>query len=220
MAPRSTAAALLLACALTAPLPAASSPLPSPPLRPARPAPGVAGLSHAELFPSDAHHRTRGAHRRVMAGWKPAAPVGAAAAPRALYPVSFGADPSCATDSSAAFDTLTAALVAGRVGNMSDGIADLGGAVVDLQGGCYLLSRPFAIPQFVGNMRVTYGELRAGPSFPPGGELVSVGASPCKTPSGQGSCNENVAFNGCVRGVCGVLAGAVWGGALAVCVCV
>lgn len=79
---------------------------------------------------------------------------------------------------------------------MSDGIADLGGATVDLAGGCYLLTSPLVLPQFFGNVHFTFGELRAAPSFPPTESLVQVGSSPCNTPSGQGSCNENVAFHG------------------------
>ncbi len=32
-------------------------------------------------------------------------------------------------------------------------------------------------------------------SFPAAGSVVTVGASPCETPSGQGSCNENIGFH-------------------------
>lgn len=78
---------------------------------------------------------------------------------------------------------------------MSDGIVDLGGAVVDLDGGCYLLSTPFVIPQFLGNLHVQSGELRATASFSGGASLVQVGAAKCNTPSGQGSCNENIGFH-------------------------
>ena len=148
-------------------------------------APGVAGVSHADLFPREAHSRTRAAHRRLMSSWRAAAPVSAPA--RSLSPAALGADPTCTTDSSAVFSTLTQLLVASAVGEMSDGIKDLGGMTVDLGGGCFLLSQPWVLPQFIGNMHVTYGELRASSAFPVGGTLVQVGAQQCKTPSGQGS---------------------------------
>jgi hypothetical protein len=130
-----------------------------------------------------------------MARWKPASPVPVWAAARALSPVSFGADPTCSTDASSAFDALTAALLKLTVGNLTATILDLGGAVVDLQGGCYLLSRPFSVPEGFGNFHVTFGELRAAPSFPPSGSLVNIGdPSSCSLQA----CNENIAFSGCV----------------------
>lgn len=46
-----------------------------------------------------------------------------------------------------------------------------------------------------GNVHVQNGEFRALSTFPSNGSVVTVGAQPCKTPSGQGSCNENVGFH-------------------------
>ena len=43
--------------------------------------------------------------------------------------------------------------------------------------------------------RCRAGELRATASFPSNGSVVQVGASPCNTPTGQGSCNENIGFH-------------------------
>ena len=160
----------------------------------ARVAPGVAGLTRDELHPSAQHPRTRAVHARAMAGWRRTPPAGVAGR-AALKPADFGADPTCKTDSAAAFAAITAALPGLAVGNMSDGIADLGGAVVDLDGGCYLLSAPFFIPQFIGNLHVQSGELRATAAFAGGAALVQVGAASCTTKSGQGSCNENVGFH-------------------------
>lgn len=159
-----------------------------------RSAPGVDGLTYAELHPRDAHPRTRAAHARMMSRWRRSPPAGAAGR-SSLKPADYGADPTCATDSSAAFAAITAALESLVVGNMSDGIKDLGGAVVDLDGGCYLLSSPFVVPQFYGNLHVQRGELRAAPTFAGGAALLQVGAASCTTPSGQGSCNENVGLH-------------------------
>lgn len=149
MAPsRLLASALLLV--LCSPLSMASSAS----LAPARKGVGVAGLTQQELFPSAMHPRTRAAHKRIMSKWKTLS----APTPRtALIPAAFGADPTCQSDSSPAFDSLLSTLLNDYVvGNMSDGIKDLGGAVVDLNGGCYLLSRPFNIPQFYGPCRTVH----------------------------------------------------------------
>ena len=148
-------------------------------------------------YPPSLHPRTASAHRRMVRGWKRAAP--AAPGSPLLTPVDFGADPTGKVDASPAFAELLAALqarCAGVARNMSDGIADCGGLVVDLQGGDYLLSQPFLVPQYVGNLRVIDGTLRAAPTFPPAEFLLGVGDVPCKPPSGQGSCNENVGLAG------------------------
>jgi hypothetical protein len=58
------------------------------------------------------------------------------------------------------------------------------------------VNAPVQIPQFVGNLRIIDGTIRAGASFPPNAYVIQVGASPCKTKSGQGSCNENVGMSG------------------------
>jgi len=159
-----------------------------------RPAPGVAGLAPHELFPAEMARHTRLAQKALMARWRTVGPVAAQRA--SLKPADFGADPTCTKDSTPAFSALLSELQSSFVvGNMSDGIRDLGGAVVDLDGGCYLVSEPVALPQFYGNVPFQLGEIRAAPSFPAGQSLFVVGASPCKTPSGQGSCNENVGFH-------------------------
>ena len=132
-----------------------------------------------------------------MRTWR--GPTAAAPGSPLLTPTAYGADPTGKVDASPAFAQLLAAVQArcaatGR--SMSDSIADCGGVVVDLQGGEYLLSQPFLIPQFLGNLRIIDGTLRAAPAFPPSQFLLGVGDVPCKTPSGQGSCNENVGLSG------------------------
>ena len=148
----------------------------------------------AHLFPAAMHPRTRAAHRAEISRWS--FPVRDAASP-VVFPTSFGADPTGVADSTAAFAAALGAVLSHRSGrNMSDGISDLGGVVLDLQGGEYLISSPLAIPQLVGNLRVIDGTLRASASFPSARFLIEVGATPCNTPSGQGSCNENVGMSG------------------------
>jgi hypothetical protein len=115
-----------------------------------------------------------------------------------VNPIDFGADPTGVKDSTAAFVAAVAELLKHNTSGhmMSDGIVDLGGVVLDLQGGDYLVNAPVQIPQFVGNLRIIDGTIRAGASFPPNAYVIQVGASPCKTKSGQGSCNENVGMSG------------------------
>ena len=179
--------AAFLLCALLSAARVSAAPVATGP----RPAPGVAGLASHELFPSAMHPRTRAAHKRIMAGWTVKLATGARAA---LKPADFGADPTCTKDSAPAFASLTQALLANYVvGNMSEQIKDLGGAVVDLDGGCYLTSQPLAIPYNYGNVHIQNGELRATADFPPTGSVVTVGSTACS--NGQGSCNENVGLH-------------------------
>lgn len=173
----------------------------------APPGPGPAGaprrrqvdrLPSSVLYPADAHPQTRARHRRVIAGWR--APTVDADAPL-ITPVTFGADPTGRADSTAAFKEAIAAALSRNSGhnNMSDcskteDIVDLGGVVIDLQGGDYLVSEPLLIPKCYGNMRVIDGALRATPSFPTDRYIVEVGDASCSTP--QASCNQNIAFSG------------------------
>ena len=150
-------------------------------------------LSSDVLFPRDMHPRTRARHARVMGSWR--APSVAAGAPL-ITPVAYGADPTGVADSTAAFAAAVAAMVARNTSghHMADCVVDLGGVVLDLQGGDYLLSAPLAIPQCVGNLRIIDGSLRASPTFPRDRFVVEVGGPTCKT--GQGSCNQNVGMSG------------------------
>ena len=107
-----------------------------------------------------------------------------------------GADPTGQADSSRAFDAaLKDALGRGRDGRlMGDNVTDLGGVVIDLEGGEYLLSRPIVIPPMVGNLRIQRGTIRAlVGAFPPSSYLIEVGAAVCAQ-TGQGCCNEHLGF--------------------------
>eukprot|EP00937_MAST-01D_sp_MAST-1D-sp2_P000160 g160.t1 len=120
------------------------------------------------------------------------------AAARLIYPADFGADPTGATDSTAAFQRAVAALLnhtASPTPPMADAIVNLGGATLDLAGGEYLLSAPIVIPKLVGNVRVRGGSLRASARFPPDAFLVEVGEEGCNAEVPQGVCNEMVGFD-------------------------
>ena len=131
--------------------------------------------------------------RRAIRSWSP---VHVSATATTLLPVSFGADPTGHTDSSPAFAALVTALLALNTSShtLSSGITDLGGAVVDLAGGDYLLSSTLTFPKLYGNFRIVDGTLRAAPQFQ-GSTLVQVGETGCAADS-QGVCNENVGMSG------------------------
>jgi hypothetical protein len=109
----------------------------------------------------------------------------------------YGADPTGLVLSDAAFEAALAILLnrsaAGTV--MANKIHDLGGAVLQLSGGTYLISKPIHIPAGFGNFKIIYGTLRAAPMFPKDRYLVEIGDSAAlckKNDPRQKSCNENV----------------------------
>lgn len=120
---------------------------------------------------------------------------GAADAP-VVNVVAFGADPTGNTDSSQAFEqAVQSALKHGANKTMAEEIKDLGGVVIDLQGGDYLMSRPVSVPSLVGNLKIVRGTLRAAGNFPQDRYLIEIGetqeACKAKYPK-QKSCNENI----------------------------
>ncbi|XP_065869262.1 polygalacturonase QRT3 isoform X2 [Euphorbia lathyris] len=95
---------------------------------------------------------------------------------RVIYPIGYGADPSGNGESS---DALIRALEDGiRLGNGSHhlvgAIKDLGGVVIDLQGGVYKISKPLTFPANVGNLLVRGGTLRASNTFPGDRHLIEL----------------------------------------------
>lgn len=104
------------------------------------------------------------------------------AAPWAIRPADFGADRTGIVDSSAAFAAAVAALCARNTSGHrdADGTYDLGGALLDLEGGDYLLSAPIRIPGNYSNFAFGHGTLRAAPgAFPAGAFLLDIGAIDC-----------------------------------------
>jgi len=116
-----------------------------------------------------------------------------------VSPLDFGADPTGATDSTAAMNAAMAALLnhtAGGVPPMADAIVNLGGATLDLRGGEYLISAPLVIPKLIGNVRVRGGSLRANAAaFPADRFLIEVGEEGCNAKVKQGVCNEMISFD-------------------------
>ncbi|GAB2302226.1 hypothetical protein Dimus_036243 [Dionaea muscipula] len=97
---------------------------------------------------------------------------------RVVYPIGYGADPTGAEDSSEAILSAVADAFEVQKGlNMLPGVNDLGGVVIDFQGGNYNISKPIEFPSTGGgNLVVKGGTLRAGPTFPGDRHLIELPA--------------------------------------------
>ncbi|PWA39827.1 pectin lyase-like superfamily protein [Artemisia annua] len=94
---------------------------------------------------------------------------------RVFYPIGYGADPGGLQDSTAAIMAAVADAAMIEDGQqLLPGIKDLGGAIVDLQGGNFKISKPIVIPQNSGNLVIQGGTLRASDTFPAEGYLIEL----------------------------------------------
>ncbi|KAH7546062.1 polygalacturonase QRT3 [Ziziphus jujuba] len=94
---------------------------------------------------------------------------------RVFYPIVYGADPSGANESSDAFlKTLGDAFQLQNGLELLPGINDLGGIVIDLQGGNYKINQPLRFPSGGGNLVVKGGTLRASDQFPTDRHLIEL----------------------------------------------
>ncbi|CAI0401508.1 unnamed protein product [Linum tenue] len=96
---------------------------------------------------------------------------------KVFYPIGYGADPSGSRDSA---DPILRAindafqLQNGHRRQLLPGIHDLGGIVIDLQGGNFLISKPIRFPPGTGNIVVQSGSLRASDDFPANRHLIEL----------------------------------------------
>ncbi|XP_042518822.1 polygalacturonase QRT3 [Macadamia integrifolia] len=96
---------------------------------------------------------------------------------RVFYPIGYGADPSGEKDSSEAIlDALKDVFQVGKRGSvLLPGVSDLGGVVIDFQGGNYSISKPIRFPaSSMGNVVVQRGTLRASKTFPGQRHLIEL----------------------------------------------
>ncbi|KAK8940743.1 Polygalacturonase QRT3 [Platanthera zijinensis] len=130
------------------------------------------------------HERARLRSERLLAtisaGNVPSPVPSSNSAPARVYHVSdYGADPTGSKDSTAAI--LSAISDAFRpLSNRSlvAGVADLGGAEIDLDGGSYLISSPINFPSSpAGNLKFHGGSLRASDNFPKDRYLIELWSS-------------------------------------------
>lgn len=99
--------------------------------------------------------------------------------PRVYLATAYGADPTGKSDSSEALlKAVTDALHGPSHGFLMEGITNLGGARINLEGGNYLISKPLRLPASgVGNLMIHGGTLRASDDFPTDGYLIDLSSS-------------------------------------------
>ncbi|XP_019089089.1 PREDICTED: polygalacturonase QRT3-like [Camelina sativa] len=95
---------------------------------------------------------------------------------RVIYPIGYGADPTGRQDSSdAILEALTDAFQLQTGLEMLPHVSDLGGLVIDLQGGSYKIGKPLTFPSSGGgNLVVKGGTLRVSKVFPGNRHLVEL----------------------------------------------
>ncbi|KAI3455794.1 hypothetical protein Pfo_012457 [Paulownia fortunei] len=111
---------------------------------------------------------------------------------RVFYPIGYGADPRGAQDSTSAI--MEALNDAGKLKNGLDllpGITDLGGVVIDLQGGNFRISSPIRFPPGIGNIVVRGGTLRASNTFPGDRHLIELWAPDSRKASNTNASPDN-----------------------------
>lgn len=75
---------------------------------------------------------------------------------RVFYPIGYGADPTGANESSdAILQALNDAFNVQSGLELLPGVKDLGGVIIDFQGGNYKISKPIRFPPGVGNVVVS-----------------------------------------------------------------
>ncbi|KAL0363761.1 UNVERIFIED_CONTAM: Polygalacturonase QRT3 [Sesamum calycinum] len=115
---------------------------------------------------------------------------------RVFYPIGYGADPTGAQDStSAILDALNDAVKLQNGLELLPGISDLGGVVIDLQGGNFKISSPIRFPAAVANIVVQGGTLRASGTFPSDRHLVELWAPDSQKASALDTFSDRKDFN-------------------------
>lgn len=108
--------------------------------------------------------------------------------PRVYRLTSYGADPSGKIDSiDAIINAISEAFDATNPSNshLMDGIKNLGGAEINLEGGTYAISRPIQLPTSgQGNFKIYGGTLKALDEFSTDGYLIDISA-PSSSPSNE-----------------------------------
>ncbi|KAF9597240.1 hypothetical protein IFM89_016381 [Coptis chinensis] len=94
---------------------------------------------------------------------------------RVFYPIGYGADPTGAQDSSVAIlSSINDAFKVQSGLELLPGVNDLGGVVIDLQGGNYKIDQPIRLPSGGGNVVIQSGTLRASSIFPGDRHLIEL----------------------------------------------
>ncbi|KAK7859890.1 polygalacturonase qrt3 [Quercus suber] len=98
---------------------------------------------------------------------------------RVYHVTSYGADPTGKMDSTEAIlKAISDAVQGPSEGSLIEGIQNLGGVQLSLEGGNYLISRPLRLPATgLGNFMIHGGTLRASDDFPTDGYLIDLSSS-------------------------------------------
>ncbi|KAL0542575.1 hypothetical protein IC582_017644 [Cucumis melo] len=98
---------------------------------------------------------------------------------RVYHVTSYGADPTGKTDSTESLlQAFSDVYNSNGEGSLMDGIRNLGGVQINLDGGNFLISRPLRLPGVgVGNVMIHGGSLRASDDFPSDGYLIELSSS-------------------------------------------
>ncbi|XP_030550650.2 polygalacturonase QRT3 [Rhodamnia argentea] len=117
-------------------------------------------------------------------------PDGAKRMGRVFYPVGYGGDPTGKQESSEAIvSALSDAFRVQSDEQMLPGVTALGGVVIDLQGGTYLVAKPIRLPASGGgNVVVQGGTLRASETFPGDRHLVELWSPNSPGANDQSTC--------------------------------
>ncbi|KOM25494.1 hypothetical protein LR48_Vigan107s001300 [Vigna angularis] len=114
---------------------------------------------------------------------------------RVLYVSEYGADPSGNEESGdAILKAVEDASSLQKGYEMVAGVNDLGGVVIDLEGGNYKISKPITFPSGVGNIVVREGTLRASDKFPGDRHLVELWSSKTGKEGNGGIYYEDITF--------------------------
>ncbi|XP_074275777.1 polygalacturonase QRT3-like [Silene latifolia] len=93
----------------------------------------------------------------------------------------YGADPTGKNDSTEALLRVFSEIGNSNNnnnGNLMDGITNLGGVEINLDGGTYVINRPLHFPTtYLGNILIHGGTLKASDNFPTNGYLIELSAS-------------------------------------------
>ncbi|KAL0398097.1 UNVERIFIED_CONTAM: Polygalacturonase QRT3 [Sesamum radiatum] len=123
-------------------------------------------------------------------------PVSGKSSGRVFYPIGYGADPTGDHDStSAILDALNDAVKLQNGLELLPGISDLGGVVIDLQGGNFKISSPIRFPAAVANIVVQGGTLRASTTFPSDRHLIELWAPDSRKASAPDTFSDRKDFN-------------------------
>ncbi|GKV24623.1 hypothetical protein SLEP1_g34209 [Rubroshorea leprosula] len=126
----------------------------------------------------------------------PAPPPQVGSSHRVYLATAYGADPTGKSDSTEALlKAMTDAFQGPSNGFLSEGIANLGGARINLEGGNYLVSKPLQLPATgIGNFMIHGGTLRASDDFPTDEYLINLSPTTNSSSSSSSSSQYNYEY--------------------------